>query len=170
MNYRLSPTKLGFKNFYNYFFKLKKEFDELQKKYSTLNNLQKHTQFRLDRAITIQVQRANSIRKLTPKRDHTGYILLEIKLNFYENKPLYRYKLETPVFYDYDLKEAQEMIIKDLEKILNLKFTCLKLNNISNRDDYIFYLMISKNINKKFYQVEFVTTKYLEEEQITLKR
>lgn len=64
---------------------------------------------------------------------------------------------------------AKEMIIKDLEKILNLKFTCLKLNNISNRDDYIFYLMISKNINKKFYQVEFVTTKYLEEEQITLK-
>lgn len=117
----------------------------------------------------ISKERANAIRKLTPKKKHTGYIILEIKLNFYENKPLYKYKLETPFFSNLDIKMVQEIIVKDLEKTLNLKITFLNLKNVINRDDYIFYLMISKNINKEFYQIEFVTTKYLEKEQITLK-
>ena len=58
----------------------------------------------------------------------------------------------------------QKFSIKDLETIFKLKFTFSKLNNVIDRDNYFFYLTISKNINKEFYNIEFVTTKYFEEE------
>ncbi len=158
MNYKMSYKNLGIKNFNQ------KYLSTLNLKINTLKKeVEKKEKFALT-AIKISKERANAIRKKIPKKQYTGYFLLELKLNFYENKPLYKYKLETPIFSGFNINNAKNIIIKDLETIFKLKFTFSKLNNVIDRDNYFFYLTISKNINKEFYNIEFVTTKYFEEE------
>lgn len=170
MNYKSKIKTLGIKNFQTkYLTYINKKIEILKKEADTNKELaEKEKKFALV-AIKISKERANAIRKLIPRKRNTGYAFLELKVNYSETNPIYKYKLETPIFSQFKIEDAEKMIIQSLEETFNLKCTFSKIKDVKNKDEYIFYLVISRIANKEFYRVEFVTTQPLKKEKINLK-
>ena len=99
-------------------------------------------------------------KKLTKKC--RSYILLD-----YEETPVYKYKLKTSIIYKYNDENYEfekRIMLRDLERILNLKFTNLKLKDVKDKNNYIFYAEMTGSIRQKFWHIEFVTTKPIKKE------
>lgn len=161
----------------------KETLKKLLDKYSELKSLQEHTQFRLDRAISIQVHRANSDRGLKPKKEHHGYLKLYRENTYYiktftkkvtidgktatttykKNLSIWRYTIQTPYLIELDLPLVQEHIIKDLKEKFNLKIYIPSVNFNSESDikevlmdNYIFNFALADN-NQKYWCIKFLS-------------
>ena len=156
---------------------LKQELKALQDKYLELELLQEHTQFRLDRAISIQVHRANADRGLKPKKEHHGYLVVYkensdiIKKFITKNEKktiissksysVWKYTVQTPYLLELDSQVVKEYIINDLDKKFNLLIYDDFINNNSETktkevlaENYIFnFILVDKN--NKYWCIKF---------------
>ena len=162
---------------------LKQELKALQDKYLELELLQEHTQFRLDRAISIQVHRANADRGLKPKKEHHGYLVVYkensdiIKKFITKNEKktiissksysVWKYTVQTPYLLELDSQVVKEYIINDLDKKFNLLIYDDFINNNSETktkevlaENYIFnFILVDKN--NKYWCIKFQSGKEL---------
>ena len=161
----------------------KETLKKLLDKYLELKSLQEHTQFRLDRAISIQVHRANSDRGLKPKKEHHGYLVVykensdiikkfstksEKKTIIYSKSySIWKYTVQTPYLLELDSQIVKEYIIKDLDK---LGINIYNDFSISNSESTINSILEQKNIfnfalisnNKKYWHIKFLSGKLIE--------
>lgn len=156
---------------------------DLLDKHLELKSLQKHTQFRLERAISIQVHRANSDRGLKPKKEHHGYLKLyrentyliktfikKVTTNqktetktYKKDLSIWKYTIQTPYLIELDLPLVQEHIVKDLKEKFNLKIYIPSVNFNSESDikevlmdNYIFNFALADN-NQKYWCIKFLS-------------
>ena len=161
----------------------KETLKKLLDKYLELKSLQEHTQFRLDRAISIQVHRANSDRGLKPKKEHHGYLVVykensdiikkfstksEKKTIIYSKSySIWKYTVQTPYLLELDSQLVKEYIIKDLDKFgINIYNDFLTsnsestINSILEQKNIFNFALISNN--KKYWHIKFLSGKLIE--------
>lgn len=163
--------------------KAKETLENLLDKYLKLKSLQEHTQFRLDRAISIQVHRANADRGLKPKKEHHGYLIIykensdiikqfstgsgKKKIISYKSYLVWKYTVQTPYLLELDSQLVKEYIIKDLDKFgISIYNSFLTSNSESTIDSilnqkYIFNFALINN-NKKYWNIKFLSGKLIE--------
>lgn len=161
----------------------KETLKKLLDKYLELKSLQEHTQFRLDRAISIQVHRANSDRGLKPKKEHHGYLVVykensdiikkfstgsgKKTTTYSKSYLIWKYTVQTPYLLELDSQIVKEYIIKDLDK---LGINIYNDFSISNSESTINSILEQKNIfnfalinnNKKYWNIKFLSGKLIE--------
>ena len=135
--------------------------------------------------IRVAVERANAQRGLTPKKQHTGYVILsgeeyifncECQLsNSKKTKilklPCFKFRLQSPYQVNFDLDSVKNLICDDILKKLCENFgvssvyekgiagyTEDAINKLWNRDEnFIFKITYKANFQKGFWEFECLT-------------
>ncbi|MDO4589679.1 MAG: hypothetical protein Q4B33_07415, partial [Fusobacterium sp.] len=131
--------------------------------------------------LRISKERANADRKLTPKKQHNGYIeLYKEQIDIIKNVqqlvvsgihqrtkigkikcPIWRYNFQTPYLATFPAEMAKELILKDFSNMgieYNNNFEMLtnlaSLKNVLNTNTFFNFTLNSKK-NSKYWEIKF---------------
>ena len=136
--------------------------------------------------IRVATERANAQRGLTPKKQHIGYIFLNVEEYVYNCEcyiaeksdktkilklPCFRFRLQSPYQVSFDLEAVKNLIRCDFENKKIYAMLGIKMNfNIedwiekelinfwnSEKDNFIFRISYKANFQKGFWEAEYLT-------------
>jgi len=136
--------------------------------------------------IRVATERANAQRSLTPKKQHIGYIFLNVEEYVYNCEcyiaeksdktkilklPCFRFRLQSPYQVSFDLEAVKNLIESDFENKKIYIMLGIKMNfNMQNwiekelinfwnteKDNFIFRISYKANFQKGFWEAEYLT-------------
>lgn len=145
----------------------KTEAEEYKGRANSFENINKNL-------IRIATERANAKRGLTPKKEHIGYLFLNVEQISYkfgkEEFLCYRVRLQSPYEINFDETSAKDLILNDfVNKFgINIGIAAWYANNYFNvsndetkkiwngKDNFIFKAFYKANFIKGFWEVEYL--------------